>query len=233
MLSANVQNGDMFKMLLNQLGGSYFDNDGKVTAGDSKFQKAVVTLKKLNDSGIVFEGNGNTTQSLVDGTTVFAPAGIDFSSFLSSQDPNQKGNFGIVKFPAFENGGGNSVAYDGSSIVEINTGTNKALTEDFIKFAATDKETLLDSFTKYSFFSAYLPLYNLKYFNDNVEYFNGESIWNKFIESGKDSSEFIYSKNFEAADISVIKAQGKILKGENIISTLKEMQNSIKIEPQK
>lgn len=233
MVSANIQNGDMFKMLLNQLGGSYFDEDGKVTVGDDKFQKVVTMLKKLNDSGIVFEGNGNTTQSIVDGTTAFAPAGLDFSYFLTSQDPKQKGDFGIMKFPAFENGGKNSVSYDGSSIVAINTNTNKALIEDFVKFASTDKETLLDSFTKYSFFSAYSPVYNLKYFSDNVEYFNGESIWNKFIESAMNAPDFIYSKNFEAADINVLKAQGKVLKGENIINTSKEMQNSIKTEPQK
>lgn len=233
MLSANIENGDMFKILLNEIGGSYFDKDGKVTAGDASFQKAAIALKKLNDSGIVLGGKGNTTQSLVDGTTAFAPAGVDFAYFLSSQDPAQKGDFGIMKFPAFENGGKNSVSYDGSSIVAINTNTNKALIKDFLKFAATDKETLLDSFTKYSAYSAYVPIYNLKYFNNNVEYFNGENIWNKLIESGKDAPDFIYTKDFETVDINVLDAQRKVLKGENIVNTFKAMQTSMKITPQK
>ena len=233
MLSANIENGDMFKMLLNQIGGSYFDKDGKVTAGDSSFQKATIELKKLNDSGIILGAKGNTTQSLVDGTTAFTPAGVDFAYFLSSQDPAQRGDFGIMKFPAFENGGKNSISYDGSSIVAINTDTNKALIKDFLKFAATDKETLLDSFTNYSNFSAYLPVYNLKYFNNNVLYFNGENIWNKFIESGKDAPDFIYTKDFETVDNNVLDTQTKVLKGENIINTLKGMQSSMRINPSK
>lgn len=230
MISANIQNGDMFKMLLNQLGGSYFDKENNTTAGDALFMRASVMLKKLNDSGIVLEGNENMIQPVVDGITAFAPADLEFANFLNSQNPNQKGDFGIMKFPAFENGGKNSVSYDGSSIVAIDTDTSKALVEDFMKFASTDKETLLDSFTKYSFFSAYSPVYNLKYFSNNVDYFNGEGIWNKFIDSGKEAPDFIYSKDFETADIKVLDAQGKVLKGENIINTLKDMQDSMKIK---
>ena len=73
------------------------------------------------------------------------------------------------------------------------------IAKEFLQFAMTDEQLLVDGFVNYGLFPAYIPVYENEAFSEADEYFGGQNIYEIFIELGKTVPAVNYTENFNEA----------------------------------
>ena len=105
---------------------------------------------------------------------------------------------------------------------------NADIAKEFIKFAMTDSELLVDGFVNYGLFPAYIPVYEDPAFSETDEFFGGQNIYEIFIELGKKVPAVNYTENYNEAMKAAGSACAKVyLEGQDPATVLDELQNDL------
>ena len=139
------------------------------------------------------------------------PYGSSFTKVLTDNAPEQVGKWGVMKLPAFEPGGNNVAAVDGSSIMITKASKNTKVALKFAKFAMMDDASLIEVFNKYGILPAYTPFYDSVNFDKGTAFFDNQRIWGLFSSIAKDSIATNFTEKISKTKSKVIKAQADIL----------------------
>jgi len=151
-----------FDVLLQQLGGSYFDKDGNVTVDNDLGIKAMTLLKKMYDAGItadIAQWSPGWYSAWKEGTLITnwgaAWMGHVFPDNIKKDEPTF-GQWRIAPLPAFEKGGAISSNAGGSNAVIPAQTKNKEAAVAFAVYSMASVEGQVVG-TLAGNISAYLP----------------------------------------------------------------------------
>ncbi|MBC8059046.1 MAG: extracellular solute-binding protein [Clostridiaceae bacterium] len=217
----------LFREMLNQLNTGYFDEDGKNVLNSENSIKAMEMISKMNEEGLIYKVDGLPAikAAINNGAVATLPYGSLLARVLTESAAGQAGKWGVMKLPAFEPGGNNVAAVDGTSIMITKTSKNTKVALKFAEFAMTDSASLEEGFNKYGTLPAYTPFYESAILDKGVPFFDNQKIWLLFKGIAKDSSTTNYTENFSETNVKVIKAQADIFNNHvDIQSTMDALQ---------
>jgi lactose/L-arabinose transport system substrate-binding protein len=220
----------LYRQLLNQMGTFYFDKDGTTVLNGSESVKAMTLVKKMNDSGIVYNNDGwdSLVTATKTGLVATVPFGVWWAGTLQDQCKDSSGKWGVIPFPTIEGTSNTAAALGGSTVMIPSTTKNKALAVAFAKFAMTDKDSIMAGFKQYGLYPSYTPCYSDPMFDEGVEYFGGQKIWKTFADIAKNIPTMNFTENYAEAHTSVVNAQAKItLNKGDVKTTMDDLQKEV------
>ena len=201
MLPISPNSSGFYRLLLTENQGSFFDAEGNTVVNSAASIEAMELAKKIYDSGIAYNyADWSEYEGVVVNETVATiPEAVWMMGTIKDKGPEQSGKWGVMSLPAFPgkeaagstNGGGGLTIPAAGEYVEI--------AKDFLQFAMTDEQLLVDGFVNYGLFPAYIPVYENEAFSEADEYFGGQNIYEIFIELGKTVPAVNYTENFNEA----------------------------------
>lgn len=227
MIPLSIDSDTTYRMMLNQLGESYFDKDGKPLLNNPKAQRIFGVLKRIYESGMVQEvkSNKDSINLINNGTTAAAIVTPEEVNAFIKKMPELKGKLQVMKIPAFEEGGNQSVSLDGDNLMLLSSSKNKKLSIEFAKFAAENKDNIAALMKELGVFPACTKHYDEKWFAKEDEYFQGQKLWRLYSELAEDIYPVSYTKNFNKVTGWIQEAVSKIvLEGQDVKTTMDEFQ---------
>lgn len=227
---AASKNDTVFRLILNQLDAFYFDGEGNTVLDSDAAMKAMSIIKKMYDAGITYDnvnwdGLVTCTKESKVATVVNA---VWWAGTLQDEAGDLSGKWSVMRLPVVEEGGGTGAVNGGSNIVIPSASQNKKAAIEFVKFAMTDKESVIKGFSDFGLYPSYIPSYSDPVFDSEVEYFGGQKIWKMFTDIGKEIPKLNYTENFAEVNDLVVNAQTKItLKGAEVKPTMEELQKNV------
>lgn len=189
-------NNNIFLLLANQLGTSYFNEKGELDFSSSNWSRLVEIVKILYGEGLIKDFNSK--DEIIAGAQskriVSFVADPTYASELMkySQD---SGKWGVIKLPAFEPGGNRDVSLGGTNLL-INKNTSSSnLAQEFIKFTIRNDKLQMDLLNQYGKFPVNMDVYKSVDFTEQIPYFNSE-IWNLFSSVETGAFDINYTKEF-------------------------------------
>jgi lactose/L-arabinose transport system substrate-binding protein len=174
---------DTIMMLLNQLGGQYYDSSNKVKLDSKEMVQAMTLLKKMKDAGITVNlaNEWNDRITATESSQIASiPYAVWYAGTLESSNADQKGKWAIAPLPAFT-AGGNTQANLGGSVLAISSQTKNAdLAKAFVKFALMTSEGNKINLEAGKLFTSYKPSYKDAEYQAKDEYFGGVSVGQVF-----------------------------------------------------
>jgi lactose/L-arabinose transport system substrate-binding protein len=146
---------DTYLILFNELGGQFYNKEGKVNFNTPKMHQALAMMKKFISSGIAMDlpSEWNDRLTAMEGNKLLTvPYANWFAAQMEYSLADQKGKWGVMNLPAFT-AGGNQQAIDGGSVLALTTSSN------------------VISLNTGGLFSAYKPAYSIAAYKKTNKYF--------------------------------------------------------------
>lgn len=219
-----------YRMFLNQLGESYFGQDGKPAINTEKSVRIIEVLKSIYNSALAQNMNSDEDliSSLKSGTIASTIIDLQQANLIEKQLPNFKDKFKIMKLPSFEEGGNQSIVLGGDNLMVINGKENKDLALQFCKFTAEDKDNIVSYLKNIGSLPAYAYYYDEDWFQNKNEYFQGEKLWKFYADLAEDIYTINYTDNFSKTKSFVQQAVNNILfKNQDVKNVMDELSNKL------
>lgn len=203
----------LFRMMLNQRGVYYFDEEGRITLNSPEAVEAMETVKKMRDAGIMLNAQGydGGVTAFKNERVVSAAAGVWYSGTITSQAPEQKGNWDAFLLPAFENGGDRAANLGGSNLV-VNASTRDL--EDayaYAEYAMTNYDAQMYIMKTYGIFPSLLETYRDPFFDKKVPFFDDKPIYRMFADEVENIPNAYFTDDYARAFDRSIDAQAQVL----------------------
>lgn len=221
------RNDTMFRIILSQLNGFYFDANGNTVLDSDVAKKAMTIVKKMNDAGIIYDNvnwDGLVTCTK-EGKVATVVNAVWWAGTLQDECQNLEGKWAVMPLPKVEGTSHRGAVNGGSNIVVPASANNKEAAIAFATFAMTDNDSVVAGFKEYGLYPSYIPTYEQEIFNLEVPYFNNQKIWKIFNEVGQEVPSMNYTDNFAEVNDIVVNAQARILlKDAEVDSTMDDLQ---------
>jgi lactose/L-arabinose transport system substrate-binding protein len=213
-----------FRMMLNQQGVFYFDENGNIDLTNPKAVHAMDMLKKFDDAELIknVDGWNGIVSSTIDGSVATIPFGAWYYGTIIDQAKDSEGNWGVFLLPAFEEGGNRASNLGGSSWMIPSASDNAEEAYAFMEFFTTNKDMQLMSMESYGLFPSLNTTYDSEVFNGDVEFFGGQKIWKLFADEMKDIPTASFTNDYSLGLDEAIKAQADVFNGTPVEEALKE-----------
>lgn len=203
---------DTVFVLLSQLGGQYYDKNGKVKLDSPEMIKAVNLCKKMIAAGVTMnlpnEWNDRIS-ALQNNQIASLPYAVWFAGTLQTIT-DQKGKWGIIPLPAFT-AGGNVQANEGGSALAISSQTKNAdLAKAFVKFSLMSSEGNKINWDTSKLFTSYEKSYSDAEYKATDPYF-GTSLGETFSKLATNIPPMTYGPYFTDVNNSLKTAVGNVL----------------------
>ncbi|MCU9613059.1 extracellular solute-binding protein [Caldibacillus lycopersici] len=224
MVSLSLNSDDvveLYRMMLNQLGGQYYDEDGKIKfASDESIQSAEM-FKKIVDAGIVLDAPtwDDRIRTFVNNQVATTIYPVWYAGTIKNQAADQKGKWGLMPMPAFTEGGPNQ-SHSGGSVLAITTQSeNPELAWAFMEYTLMTNEGE-DVQMKYGLFPSWQPYYETENFKAVDDYF-GVALSEFFGQLSTDIPPIDYGAHFLDVNSALIGAMNDILEGKDTVEAFK------------
>ncbi|WP_368505682.1 ABC transporter substrate-binding protein [Alkalihalophilus sp. As8PL] len=218
----------LYRMMLNQQGTFYFDDEGEINITSEESKRAMEVNKRLHEEGLVRNTVGwdAWVGSMVEGRVAIAPSGAWLYGSITQQGPDTAGNWGVMQLPTFEEGGNRASNLGGSNYVIPSATDNEDLAYEFMEFFATTDEVQLEAMEG-GLFPSLNTIYGHELFTQEDEFFSNQAIWTLFADEMDDIPGVNYTGNFAIAQDESIKAQSAITNGKDIEEALEEANRQV------
>ncbi|KIL43221.1 ABC transporter substrate-binding protein [Jeotgalibacillus campisalis] len=212
-----------FRMMLNQLGTYYFDENGNI---DLTSPEAVMAMEKqmaFEEADLIKEVDGwnGTVSATIDGSVATIPFGAWYYGTIIDQAKDTSGDWGVFLLPAFEEGGNRASNLGGSSWMIPSGGDNEDAAYDFLEFFSTSPEAQVIAMEDYGLFPSLNAAYEEEVFTSEDEFFGGQKIWELFADEMADVETPYYTEDYALGLDEAIKAQADSFNGTDPAEALK------------
>lgn len=225
MLDFNISSDDMFKILLNQLGGTYRNKNDNCILNGEKPTRVMYLLKQLEDTGVIKDVNDNNKiwNEVKAGTSASIILPVQSVPEIINSFPELKGMLQMSSLPSFDIGGNKSASFGGKAIVIFkNTKYDKVINE-FANYTVSDKDLAINNLKKNNIFTGFTPAYKDNYFEAKDDFFNNQKILKLFSSINNDAYSIGFTYDSINLDKNIIDAQKKILGGSDILTTMQQL----------
>jgi lactose/L-arabinose transport system substrate-binding protein len=179
----------MHELLLQQLGGQIFDDQGRIAINSSKSRRAMDLLRKMLDSGICANVD-NYSQEWLAGFNSDLIATYPGAVWLSGTIKDTVGVYGskraawrVFPLPAMEPGGLHTSDLGGSTLAIPDQCPNKEAAWAFIEYALCTREGQVAQYKRYDLFPAFLPALSDPYFEQPDPFYGGQKMTALFVKA--------------------------------------------------
>lgn len=233
---AESRNDLVYRLMMMELGGFYFDEEGNPQVDSEESIRAMEMCKRLFDEGITF--NNSSWDDMIAGMSADKFACISEAVWMvgSIKDavPDQAGKWAVMPLPKFDADKEAMGASNGGSVLAVPTASeNVEAAQEFVKFCMEDVDANIEGFQNYGLYPSYLPALESEAFNEGDEFFGGQKIFELFTDAGKNAPQVNYTENFaETLELSKNSVAKILLEGQDVKSVLtaeqKEMEAKFK-----
>ncbi|KZZ84643.1 ABC transporter substrate-binding protein [Bacillus sp. SJS] len=225
-------NGDdgLYRMMLNQQGTFYFDENEKPNLTSSESVKAMEVHKQLKEADLVKNTVGWDAwiSSMVQGDVATAPSGAWLAGSITQQGKDSAGKWGVIPLPAFEEGGNRASNLGGSNYTIMKSSENKETAYDFLEYFSTDEQTQIEAMNG-GLFPSLTTIYDEEVFTNGVDFFGGQAVWKTLADQMTDIPSVNYTGDFPYAKDEAVKAQSQATGGKlSIQEAFKAAQKRLK-----
>ncbi|MTH54609.1 extracellular solute-binding protein [Bacillus mangrovi] len=227
----------LYRMMLNQQGAFYFDEEGKIDMQSDESVKAMSMIQKMHQNELVANVDGwdGTVTATVNGTVATVPFGVWYTGTIMEQAKDLEGKWDVMPLPAFEKGGNRNANLGGSDIVIPAASKNKDAAYAFAEFFTTDKAVQVEVLKKYGIFPSLLETYEDSYFDEPVPFFNNQPIFRMFADEVENIPAANYTNDYPrglkyAADAQAAALLDKKDPAEALKSAAEQLANESKRE---
>ncbi|MBC2258142.1 ABC transporter substrate-binding protein [Listeria booriae] len=230
MIGMDYNNDDgQYRIMLNTLGTFYFDDKGDIAFTSDESEKAMSMVQKIKDAGISKNTSGwdPWVSALANGEVVTAPTGAWFSGSLIQQAPDLAGKWSVFPIPTFEKGGNHAANNGGSNFMIPSASEKSDEAYKFLKYFSTSNDIQELAMSEGGLFPSLNTVYETDTFKNAGDYFTQENIWQLFANQMNDIKPANYTGNYSIAKDEAVKAQSKVLEGENVKKALEAAKKSL------
>lgn len=203
---ATARKDTTYRMLMMELGGFYFDENGNTVVNSPESVQAMAMVQKIYDADITVNDNSwdDFIAALSGSKIACVPEAVWLAGSIKDAAPDQSGKWGVMDLPRFDKDKEAGGASNGGSVLAVPASTkSKEAAVEFVKFAMTDKDGNVEGFTNYGLYPSYIPALDADVFKEGDEFFGGQKIYDVFNAVGKKIPKCNYTSNFaEAIDLS-------------------------------
>lgn len=189
----NLPNGRLiapWRFNLQQLGGQAITKDGKVNVHSEKGLRSAQNIKKMYDAGIAsYTGFRDATWfSLIsEGKLAGVRCGAWLEGTIKAEFPDQSGDWGLHKLPAFEKGGTRASNWGGSFYMLPNQNEDPVINAawDFISYYLGTPEVQNEVYKEFGEIPAIETAYDAPYYKEESEFFGGQAYRQTLTEIAK------------------------------------------------
>lgn len=223
----------LFRMMLNQQGAYYFDDEGNIDLTSDEAVQAMEKIQELHENELVANVDGwdGTVTSTVNGNVATVPFGVWYAGTIMDQAPELEGDWDVFELPAFEDGG-NSAANLGGSDLSIISGTdNPDAAYAFVEYFTTTVEPQMAALDEYGMFPSLLSTYEEDYFDEESAFFNNSPVFRTFADMVEDIPGANYTSDYARAFRYASDAQASsLLQGQSPSETLRQAAEQLENE---
>ena len=192
---------EWFRMLANQAGCFYFDQDvTAVTVAQPGCALALETLKNLYDADVLAVGGWvEQIQRVQNSVAASAFFGSWYGGVIQAEAPDQAGLWGVYLTPALEPGGIRASNLGGSALAIPASSSNPELAYDFIVNALADEDNQTTILFDYGLTPSLLPLLSSPALYQGVPYFGNQAVWAMILSTLGDVPPVSGSQFFQEA----------------------------------
>lgn len=196
----------LLRIMMQQQGSYYFDNEGKLDITSEEGENAARILQEMKDNNLITFTNNWDGQvaAMKNGEVATNPGAVWWSGTMLEQMPELSGKWDMFMLPAFEKGSTRASNDGGSALAIPSESDNKVAAYVFTEFATTDIDSQIKALTNRGLFPALTAAYEEPIFSENQEYFNNEPFFQKFA----DTVENIPAVNHDGAELEVRSVMG-------------------------
>lgn len=212
---ANGQDDEWFRMLANQNGCFYFDNDAsQVTIARPGCVTALNTIKKLNDAGVLAVGDwGGQITNIKAGKTASAMFGAWYEGTIRTNAPDQKGKWGVYLMPASKAGGVRAANLGGSALAIPSSSKNKEAAFAFLQHALGTTQGQVAMLKSQGLVPSLLAASKDPYVAQGQAYWGNQKVWQTILGTLGDVPQARGTQYFQDARQVMIVVQADYLKG--------------------
>lgn len=230
MASHSLTNDDIaetYRMLMNQLSGEYYDEDGNLNFVREENIQALDMFKQMVDADLFLQSptwdDRIRAFSNDQIATVLFP--VWYAGTIKTQAPDQEGMWGLMPMPAFTEGGPNQSHSGGSALAISSQTENEELAWAFLEFSLMTNEGQ-DIQMDYGLFPSWQPYYETENFQAEDEYF-GLSLSEFFGELSTDIPTIDYGPYFMDVNGAMVGAIGEVvIDGKDIEEALRDAEET-------
>ncbi|KHF39579.1 ABC transporter substrate-binding protein [Halalkalibacter okhensis] len=214
---------ETYRMLMNQLGGEYYDENGNIQIVREENIQAMQMFKNFVDADLYVQAPtwDDRIRAFANDqiATVLFP--VWYAGTIKTQAEDQEGKWGIMPMPAFEEGGPNQSHSGGSALAISSQTQNEELAWAFIEYTLMTNEGQ-DVQMEYGLFPSWQPYYETEKFKEVDEYF-GISLSEFFGEVSTDIPTIDYGPYFRDINSAMVEAIGDVvIDGKDIEEALRD-----------
>jgi lactose/L-arabinose transport system substrate-binding protein len=183
--------------LLNQLGGSFYDEQGRVDFTNDKSYKAMSTIERIKAEEVYVNvpSYDEWARVISNGDTASAIAAVWESGTIKQQGGDaQRDKWDVMPLPAFTEGGPRQATAAGSVLAISSQSENQDAAWEFIRHALLTNEGQ-DKQWEYGLFPSWKPYWDQPNFTKPDPYF-GFSVARRFVEIARDVAPLDYGSHF-------------------------------------
>lgn len=220
-----MQGDELLRIMLQQQGSYYFDDQGKIDITSGAAKKAMTKIAEMKKADLITYTNNWDGQvaAMKNGEVATHPGAVWWSGTMLEQMPELAGKWGMFNLPAFE-AGGNRAANDGGSALAIPSYSEEKLAAyAFVEFATTNADLQVKSLENRGLFPSLTETYDEPIFTENHKYFNNQPIFKQFAETVENINPINFtSDNLAARDIMSDQVVALLLEGKSPEAVLEE-----------
>lgn len=230
MLPIAPNGSNFWKMLLTEKGAGYFDAEGNTSVNSPEALECMEMAKKIYDAEIALNYTDWAEYEgvVVNQSVATIPEAVWMMGTIKDKGPDQSGKWGVIDLPVFPGDEPTGSTNGGGDLMVPASSPNADIAKEFIQFAMTDTELLVDGFVNYGLFPAYIPVYEDPAFSETDEFFGGQNVYETFIELGKKVPTVNYTENYNEAMKAAGSACAKVyLEGEDPKAVLEDLEKDL------
>lgn len=221
----------MLKVLLSQIGGSFFNKDGDFALDTDKTYDTLLLLRNFKSNGILYEvkSKEDLISNIKNGTICAIPAPANFIYELKQGAPELSGKWGVTKLPAYENGGNRDTFSNSSSFMVTANSKNAKLVSEFMKYIATNKDNSSNLVSKYGVFCCNSSMYDDIIFEIKDSYFSNQRVTDIVLNVLDGVNEPYFSNKYPLVNDIVSREIGNIINSNtDVDKAITQLNKSIK-----
>ncbi|MYL32148.1 extracellular solute-binding protein [Pontibacillus yanchengensis] len=214
MLPIDIANDDaVYRMMLNQQGSYYFNEEGNIAVNNEASQKAFNVISDLHSKDLVLNNDGwnGLVSATVNGEIATVPFGVWYTGTIKDQAPDLSGKWGVFQLPAFEEGGNRAANLGGSDLMIPSSTENKEAAYAFVEYFTTQKEPQMKALKEKGIFPSLTSTYEDEFFTNESEYFANQNIYKMFSEEVENIPAANYTSDYSRAFKVMTDTQASIL----------------------
>lgn len=223
----NDDGSNLFNLMFNQLNASYKTNTETEKSNTELEKKLLKEIEYMNFQQTLLNSDINSCiNNLKSGKLLSLYVSPGIAANIMETCPELKGKLKIMKVPSFEPGGNEDVKFSGKSVMIKTAKADTSSALEFIKYMTSNADEQIKVMKSSDYFPACSLAFNNTYFNNKVEYYNDECIWNLYSDIFENSPAIKYPDEYDIQEIKNNAALKKVISGMgNVNSALSELNN--------